>query len=279
MRVPRQRFEAAHAGQHENRNPAVAVSRRAFLAVGGASLLSACAGPDGAPASAASPPPRVVTPARSVPPPPQLPQPIPVQAEPDYEVAADKAVAGQKAVALTIDDGPDPDWTPKVLRILAKHNVTATFFMIGVNVAANPGLVKAVKDAGHQVATHTWSHRNLKKLAPAAVRSEIGRGLDAVHKADSSLRPTLFRAPYGNWSPTALAACASMGQRSIMWTVDPRDWEEPGAATIASRVMSQVGDRSVVLTHDGGGDRSQTVAALRLFIPQLLASGYRFVSL
>jgi peptidoglycan/xylan/chitin deacetylase (PgdA/CDA1 family) len=198
-----------------------------------------------------------------------------VQTKPEYALAA--VPVGAKTVALTLDDGPHPTWTPKVLAILKQHRITATFFMIGLHAAAHPGLVRTVLEAGHQVGTHTWSHANLKQLAAAEVRTEIEHGLDAVTTASWGLRPNLFRAPYGNWSPAVFAHCAALGQRSICWDVDPRDWETPGTAAITARVMAQVGPRSIVLCHDGGGERGQTVAALRTYVPQLLAAGYQFV--
>jgi peptidoglycan/xylan/chitin deacetylase (PgdA/CDA1 family) len=255
------------------------VTRRAFLAIGGLCVISACetpaAGSEGGGGQAA----KTVTPARSAPPPPPVPKPVPLQSAPQYKIDPAAVAAGSKTVALTIDDGPDPQWTPKVLDILRQHRITATFFMIGQSAAAHPDLVRRVADEGHTVATHTWSHKNLQRLDPQGVRAEIGRGLDAAAAAVPGQRPTLFRAPYGNWSPAAFAVCAEFGLRSIAWSVDPRDWDQPGTAAITSRVLAQTGPRGIVLNHDGGGNRSQTVAAMRDYLPQLLASGYQFVGL
>jgi peptidoglycan/xylan/chitin deacetylase (PgdA/CDA1 family) len=256
------------------------VTRRAFLAIGGLCVLSACETPAaGGQAGGSAQPARTVAPARSVPPVPPMPSPLAPESAPRYKVDPAKAVPGQKTVALTIDDGPDPQWTPKVLDILREHKITATFFMVGTCVTANPDLVRQVAAAGHTVATHTWSHQDLRKLPAPDVRAEIGRCLDAVAAASPDRRPTLFRAPYGNWSPAAFAVCAEFGLRSIAWSVDPRDWEEPGAERITSRVLAQTGSRGIVLNHDGGGNRSQTVAAMRDYLPRLLADGYQFVTL
>jgi peptidoglycan/xylan/chitin deacetylase (PgdA/CDA1 family) len=186
--------------------------------------------------------------------------------------------AGAKAIALTIDDGPDPQWTPEVLNVLRPYGVQATFFMIGRNAADHPDLVRAVAAEGHHVATHTWSHKNLSKLSPDRVRTEIERGLDAVASGADGRRPTVFRAPYGAWSPTALAACANLGQRPFGWSVDPEDWAEPGVQQIVNEVLSNTRTGSIILKHDGGGDRSQSVAALRIYLPRLLEKGYRFVN-
>jgi peptidoglycan/xylan/chitin deacetylase (PgdA/CDA1 family) len=249
-------------------------SRRVVLALGGLTLLSACArerppvpGPSAQPPPPSAPPPS---------PPSPTPSGIPVQREPRYVVPASSARKGSKVVALTLDDGPDPTYTPEVLAILRKHHITATFFVIGRSAAAHPDVVRSIADAGHAVGTHTWSHANLRKLPAPEVKTEIERAVDTV-AATTGRRPNLFRAPYGNWSRTVLTECAAMGQTSVAWNVDPRDWDNPGSAHISSRVLNHVGNRSIVLTHDGGGDRSQTVRALRHVIPVLLDSGYTFV--
>jgi len=250
-------------------------TRRALLALGGLTLLSACAtdrpatsGTTAATPSPSSPP---------APPPPSSPAPvgIPVQRKPRYVVPA-SAAHGTKVVALTLDDGPDPAYTPEVLKILRKHDVTATFFVIGRSAAAHPDVIRSIVADGHAVGTHTWSHANLRRLPAGKVRTEVGRAVEAV-AATTGRTPDLFRAPYGNWSRTVFEECAAMGQTSIAWDVDPRDWDNPGSAHISSEVLDQVGNRSIVLAHDGGGDRSQTVRALRHFVPVLIDSGYRFV--
>ncbi len=186
---------------------------------------------------------------------------------------------GPKTIALTLDDGPDGRWTPQLLQLLRQHKVKATFFMLGIQAAGHPDLVRAVVADGHQLATHTWSHQNLAKLAPAAVRNQIERGLDAVTTAAGGEEPSLFRAPYGAWSPSVLTACQALGQRPLGWSVDPRDWARPGAGRIVHRVLSHTGSGSIILAHDGGGDRSQTVSALRTVLPRLLAGGYHFAAL
>ncbi|WP_250038284.1 polysaccharide deacetylase family protein [Paractinoplanes maris] len=251
-------------------------SRRVLLSLGGLALLSACAkpqpDPSGPPATVAAPSSAPPLPPSASPSPTGLPR-IPVQKKPRYVVPAQ---GGTKVVALTFDDGPHPAYTPQVLKILRKHHVKATFFVIGQSAAAHPDLVRAIVDDGHAVGTHTWSHANLRHLPAGRVRTEVGRAVDTV-AATTGRIPGLFRAPYGNWSPTVFQVCAALGQTSIAWDVDPRDWENPGASRIRSKVLDQVGNRSIVLAHDGGGDRSQTVSALRGFLPILIDSGYRFV--
>jgi peptidoglycan-N-acetylglucosamine deacetylase len=184
---------------------------------------------------------------------------------------------GRKGIALTIDDGPSPEYTPQVLRLLAKYKVTATFSMIGLEVTAYPGLVREVAAAGHAIANHTWSHPDLARLAPVTVAGQIDRATDAIHRA-TGRKPSLFRAPYGAWSPAVLGTCARAGLTPLDWSVDPRDWSRPGVASIVANIMRDTRTGSIILEHDGGGNRSQTVAALKLVLPRLLDAGYHFAT-
>jgi peptidoglycan/xylan/chitin deacetylase (PgdA/CDA1 family) len=246
-------------------------TRRWFLTLGGLALLSACG------ESPAAQQKREVAHIRPSPPPPSPPAaPMRVQKEPRYALPDSAVPDGKKAVALTLDDGPDPTFTPSVLSLLRKHDITATFFMIGQSAAEHPDIVRSIADDGHRIGTHTWSHPDLSDLPAHRVRIEIERAVDAVATVTGA-RPTLFRAPYGAWSRTVFLQCAELGQHSIAWNVDPQDWDNPGADRIRSRVLDQVKAGSIVLNHDGGGDRSQTVAALREYLPRLLDAGYRFV--
>jgi peptidoglycan/xylan/chitin deacetylase (PgdA/CDA1 family) len=182
---------------------------------------------------------------------------------------------GRKAIALTIDDGPSPVYTPQILRLLHKYGVTATFSMIGVHVAAQPSLAREVADAGHMIVNHTWAHANLAMLAPAAVRDQMNRANDAIRNV-TGRHPGMFRAPYGAWSPAVLKQCAQMRLTPLDWSVDPRDWARPGVSAIVMNIMRNTRSGSIILEHDGGGDRSETVAALGIVLPQLLDAGFRF---
>ncbi|WP_194925195.1 polysaccharide deacetylase family protein [Catenulispora pinisilvae] len=183
---------------------------------------------------------------------------------------------GDKAIALTIDDGPSSKYTPQVLALLAQYKIAATFCMIGQSAAQHASLVAEVSAAGHLVANHTWAHPDMGKMNAADVAAQIDRATDAITKGGAK-QPVLFRAPGGNWSPTVFAACAQRGMRPLDWSVDPRDWSRPGTDHIVQTVMGHTHTGSIILEHDGGGDRSQTVAALQRFIPQLLEAGYHFV--
>jgi peptidoglycan-N-acetylglucosamine deacetylase len=182
---------------------------------------------------------------------------------------------GPKVIALTIDDGPSPVYTPQLLSVLEKYRVRATFSMVGQNVSYYPAIAREVAEAGHTIINHTWDHANLSLLSAARQRTEITRATDVIHEK-TGVRPRMFRAPYGAWSPVALAYCASEHLIPLDWSVDPRDWSRPGVSEIVSTIMRTTATGSIILEHDGGGNRAQTVAALKIVIPRLLDDGYRF---
>ena len=182
---------------------------------------------------------------------------------------------GPLAIALTIDDGPSPIYTPQILRILEKYRVKASFSMVGQNVTYNPGIVRDVADAGHVIINHTWDHANLALMSASRMRTEIASATDAIHAA-VGVSPRMFRAPYGAWSRATLEYCASEKLMPLDWSVDPRDWSRPGVREIVSNIMRNTQTGSIILEHDGGGDRSETVAALQIVIPRLLDEGYHF---
>ena len=180
-----------------------------------------------------------------------------------------------RSIALTIDDGPDPAYTPQVLQLLHKYQVTATFSMIGLHVAAYPDLVRMVADAGHQIANHTWTHADLARSPAHLVHSELARASQAIHAA-TGVQPGLFRAPYGAWSAAVIRQCEHMRMIPLAWSVDPRDWARPGTRSIVRNIMHNTRPGSIILEHDGGGNRAQTVAALGIVLPRLLDEGYHF---
>jgi peptidoglycan/xylan/chitin deacetylase (PgdA/CDA1 family) len=213
---------------------------------------------------ATTPPPDVNNPGSGV-------NPGQVQSQPEYYVHA-----GPKVIALTLDDGPNSQYTPQILNLLQQYQIKATFCMIGEQIAANRSLVGEVVAAGHTIVNHTWNHADQSKLSLSGVRSQISRANDALGSV--GVHPTIFRAPYGAWSHSVFVACAQANLRPLDWSVDPRDWSRPGTNTIVSRIMKNTRTGSIILEHDGGGDRSQTVAALKIVLPQLLNDGYRFTS-
>ncbi|GAA4263685.1 hypothetical protein GCM10022255_110470 [Dactylosporangium darangshiense] len=180
-------------------------------------------------------------------------------------------------IALTIDDGPDPQYTPRMLALLAKYGIQATFCMIGRAAAAHPDLVKQVVAAGHHVANHTYTHPlNLTKLPDAQIRAELHRASDAINTASGGHQPTLFRAPGGAWSAAVLSECGALGMRALDWSVDPRDWSRPGVQHIVDTILTRTRPGAIILEHDGGGNRDQTLSALAIALPRLVDAGYTF---
>ncbi len=182
---------------------------------------------------------------------------------------------GPMAIALTVDDGPSPTYTPQILSLLGRYGVVATFSMVGEHVAAYPAIAREVAAAGHQIINHTWTHANLTELAPVAVTDQISRASDTIEEA-TRITPVMFRAPYGAWSPAVLAQCRQMRLAPLDWSVDPRDWARPGVSAITTNIMRNTRSGSIILEHDGGGNRAQTVAALSYVLPRLLDKGYYF---
>ncbi|MCK1823339.1 polysaccharide deacetylase family protein, partial [Streptomyces sp. XM83C] len=176
-------------------------------------------------------------------------------------------------MVLTFDDGPDPRYTPAVLDTLREYDVRAMFFVCGEMASYNKDLLARMADEGHVVGNHTWSHPLLTTMSRAQIRSEMERTSDVVEAAYGE-RPQWFRAPYGAWNRTTFQLGSELGMEPLAWTVDTEDWTTPGTAVIVDRVEKGAAPGVVVLSHDAGGDRSQSVRALRSYLPQLLDSGY-----
>ena len=195
----------------------------------------------------------------------------------------------EKTVALTFDDGPDAEWTPKILDILKDKHVPATFFIVGENALPHPQLLNRIVAEGHELGNHSYTHPNMALLSPRGVRLELN-ATERLVEAYTGRGMRLFRAPYfGDAEPTtadelgpALAAQQN-GYVNVGLHVDPADWKTPGVVPIVRRTLEQVenGDEersgNIILLHDAGGDRSQTVAALPHIIDLLRARGYSFV--
>ncbi|MDX3002402.1 polysaccharide deacetylase family protein [Kribbella solani] len=174
-----------------------------------------------------------------------------------------------KVVYLTFDDGPDPRWTPEVLAVLAKHNVHGTFFMLAEHADAHPDLVDEVRTAGNAIGNHSVSHPQLTKLSPARLHEQVANGIQSK----------CFRPPYGATNPRVKAEIKRDGMQQVLWDVDTNDWKRPGATTIANRVVAGARPGAIILMHDGGGNRSQTVAGLDQALTKLSARGYGFATL
>jgi len=265
--------------------------RRVVAAIGGVTLVAGVAVTAGVVAATRGSSPSTTTagavprPRRSSTPTP-TPTPTPhitasrrpataVATKPQYYVDDE----GPRAIALTMDDGPHPVYTPQVLEILRQYNIKATFNMIGQQVGANLSIVREVSAAGHTITNHTWNHADLSHLTFKQVCTQMDRCNDALAQANQT--PSIFRAPYGNWSKAVFEACASRGLKPVDWSVDPRDWDTAHVDTeeIIHTVLHTTRAHDIILEHDGGGVRRNTVAAMRVFIPKLIAEGYNFVAM
>ncbi|MEV5200794.1 polysaccharide deacetylase family protein [Streptomyces sp. NPDC053720] len=179
-----------------------------------------------------------------------------------------------QAMVLTFDDGPDPLYTPHILAILREHDVRAMFFLCGEMANDNQDLVRAIAEDGHTIGNHSWTHPLVTRLSRAGVRDELGSTSEVIEKITGAA-PLWYRAPYGAWNRNSFEIGAAMGMEPMAWTVDTLDWTEPGVGTIVRRVREGAAPGVVVLSHDAGGDRSQSVTALRRYLPELLDDGYR----
>jgi peptidoglycan/xylan/chitin deacetylase (PgdA/CDA1 family) len=179
-----------------------------------------------------------------------------------------------KVIAFGFDDGPSPTYSPQILNVLKQYNAKATFFEIGQNLVANPSTAQALQAAGMVIGNHTWSHQE----SPADPVGEVTKTDDAI-KQYLGYTPTLFRPPFGNMTNGVVDQAISENDAIIIWNIDPLDWSMPGANSITSTVLQQAKPGRIVLMHDGGGDRSQSVAALSSILASLSADGYRFVTI
>ncbi|MEU2226384.1 polysaccharide deacetylase family protein [Streptomyces sp. NPDC018347] len=199
------------------------------------------------------------------------------QAAPVSETIVHASDRGAHAVNITIDDGPDPVWTPQVLRLLRDNGVKATFCMVGPQAQAHPDLVRQVVAAGHRLCDHTVTHdTTMDKKSDAYQSQQILDAERQITKASGGVRPLYYRAPGGAFTPYSRKLAASHGMRPLGWNVDSKDFERPGSDAIIATVKGQLANGPTLLFHDAGGDRSQTVEALRTLLPWLKQQGYSF---
>ena len=182
-----------------------------------------------------------------------------------------------KVIALTFDDGPNDGETQAILGVLQQQQVKATFFELGVNIKSHPALSKACTGGGNLVALHSWDHKDFVKLTADQVTRQLTDS-QAQLKAATGHTTRWFRFPYGSSNPDVDALVAAQNMRMAFWTVDTKDWTRPGAVQIAANALKGARPGAIILMHDGGGDRSQTVAALPQIITALKAQGYTFVT-
>lgn len=192
---------------------------------------------------------------------------------------------GDKVIALTFDDGPWPTTTSEILDILKENGAKATFFEIGNQISENADVVKRIHEEGHQIGTHTWDHASgsgrgvdLTRMSSEEQLAEVTKGFDAIDQVVGTKVSRILRAPGGNYHGSVIETLKDTVTAEVGWDVDTEDWRRPGADKIAEAILS-VKPGQVVLMHDGGGDRSQTVEALKTALPKLKEQGYTFVTI
>lgn len=180
----------------------------------------------------------------------------------------------KKLIALTFDDGPHPQSTPRLLEILAQEKVKATFFVIGEMAEQYPDLVRAELAAGHAVGNHTYHHVNLTKILEGDVATEIDACTEALNRI-TGVTPHLFRPPGGDYDTGVAEASEALAYTMVLWTDDPGDYASPGAQVIQQRIIRKAGNGGIILIHDGV---DQTIQILPQMIKELKVKGYTFVT-
>ncbi len=181
-------------------------------------------------------------------------------------------------IALTFDDGPAQNYTQAVLGVLRRYHIPATFFMLGIWVQDYPDLARAVVADGDAIGDHTWNHLDLTQQTASQVRQQLSNTRKIIQKV-TGVTTYLFRPPYEAFNRQVLDIAHALKFSTILWNVDPRDWARPGVGAIVNNILTNTHNGSIILMHDGGGDRSQTVAALSTIIERLRKRGFTFVTI
>ena len=189
---------------------------------------------------------------------------------------------GSPYLALTYDDGPNDPWTLRLLEVLDRHSVEATFFVLGNFVQQKPEIVRALANAGHVIGNHSWDHPRLIFASNAELRRQVDQTQSAIFDA-CGVTPTLFRPPYGGRRPGTLQAVRTLGLEPVMWNVTCYDWKATSADKVIAHARRQIRGGDVILMHDGdqramGADRGHSVEATDRIIAQYKAQGYQFVT-
>lgn len=193
------------------------------------------------------------------------------------EVFVNHGPRDKKVIALTFDDGPHPKETDKVLDVLKKYDVKATFFIAGKHANWYPKPLVRASEEGHEIGNHTFNHQDISNLSSSQIQEEMKQCEDILVKLTGK-KPTLFRPPYGSYKKEALAELAKdNGYKIILWTtIDARDWQNPPASKIASTIVNNAKNGDIILLHDYATDN--TVEALNILIPEMKSKGFEFVT-
>jgi len=190
---------------------------------------------------------------------------------------------GSRTIALTYDDGPNDPWTLRLLEVLDRYDVKATFFMIGRFVRQKPAIARAVAAAGHELGIHTWDHPNLIFASASEVRSQIERTREIIFET-TGVRCTLMRPPFGARTPMTLRTIRNLGLEPVMWNVTCYDWKPTTPERILSHVERQMRGGDVILLHDGGyremgANRSHSIEASELILRKYTDKRYSFATI
>ncbi len=187
----------------------------------------------------------------------------------------DTARGRGNVVSLTFDDGPNPADTLRLLSVLRRHHVKAVFCLWGDHVVQHPSVVREIVKHGHTLCNHSMHHDDMGPWTPEQIRTDLLETNAAIRRAVPGARIPYFRAPFGSWGQSPVVA-ADLGMRPLGWRLAIADWETPGSDVLTQRLRDGITPGAVVLLHDGGGDRSQTVDAVETIIPEFRAEKWRF---
>ena len=186
-------------------------------------------------------------------------------------------ISKEKKVALTFDDGPHPRFTKEILDILEEYDVTATFFIIGVNAENYPESLKMIVDSGCEIGNHTYSHVRIDKMSDDELEGEMLK-CEQVLYSMTGIRPKLFRPPQGRVPENLLSISDKLGYNVILWSIDTLDWSHNPTDNICAAVNNNLSGGDIILMHDYISGKNTTCDALRRIIPDLLSRGYTFVT-
>ncbi|MBP3963936.1 polysaccharide deacetylase family protein [Paenibacillus lignilyticus] len=184
-----------------------------------------------------------------------------------------------KLLAITFDDGPNPEWTPQFLRVFQQYGAKATFYVHGTNMEKYPDVAQRMDEEGHEFGNHSYSHPHMASLSKEEQTEELRRA-EQIIVAVIGKRPSTFRPPYLEYNDDLLAVCEQFGYPVIHATnLDTRDWDMPGTEHIVNVTRAEVRAGSILLFHDGFGDRSQSLAAIQILVPELIEQGFKLVTI
>jgi len=188
-----------------------------------------------------------------------------------------KVATNRKVIALTFDDGPHPSNTPELLRVLWCHQVKATFYILGAEAEKHPEVLKSVSEQGHEIGNHTYSHPYMTQISDTEKYQEVDRAEHAIKKVIGR-KPLTLRPPYLDYDDSVLKTASTFGY-PVINGYGTDDWAAPGTDHIVELIRKQVCNGAIIICHDGGGERSQTVEACAIVIPELITQGYEFVTI